>query len=362
MISLTRVSKQYGRQLLFVDASFQLNAGEKVGLVGPNGSGKTTLFRLITGEEVADEGEVTVPRKLTIGYFRQDVEEMAGRSVLDEAILGSGRVGDLHHELEQLNHAMSDPARADDMDDDPRALRGSRGGIQPSRRLRPRGAGSRGPARPRIRRRTDRRRRRRAVRRMEDARGDGPRPPGQTGSPADGRADQPPRHRVDHLARAVPEGSHRRSADDLPRPRLHESHRHEDRRDRRRRDHDVFGELRLLRARTRDPGGEPGSRIRQAAGDAREGAAVHRAIRGARRQGGAGAEPREGAREDREDRAPEAAQGRRVRVPDAAAIGRAGGGPRRRAQDVRPPRGPRRAEPDRAARRALVRDGEERRG
>ena len=116
MISLTRVSKQYGRQLLFVDASFQLNAGEKVGLVGPNGSGKTTLFRLITGEEVADEGDVTIPRKLTIGYFRQDVEEMSGRSVLDEAILGSGRVGDLHHELEQLNHAMSDPARADDMD------------------------------------------------------------------------------------------------------------------------------------------------------------------------------------------------------------------------------------------------------
>ncbi len=116
MISLTRVGKQYGRQLLFVDASFQLNAGEKVGLVGPNGSGKTTLFRMITGEEVADEGDVTVPKKLTVGYFRQDVEEMSGRSVLDEAILGSGRVGDLHHELEQLNHAMSDPARGDEME------------------------------------------------------------------------------------------------------------------------------------------------------------------------------------------------------------------------------------------------------
>src|SRR3954454_3128850 len=116
MISLPRVSKQYGRQLLFVDASFQLNAGEKVGLVGPNGSGKTTLFRMITGEEVADEGDVTVPKKLTVGYFRQDVEEMSGRSVLDEAILGSGRVGDLNHELEQLNHAMSDPDRADEMD------------------------------------------------------------------------------------------------------------------------------------------------------------------------------------------------------------------------------------------------------
>src|SRR5215470_12438206 len=107
MISLTRISKQYGRQILFVDASFQLNSGEKVGLVGPNGSGKTTLFRMITGEEVADEGDVSIPKKLTIGYFRQDVEEMSGRSVLDEAILGSGRVGDLHHELEQLTHAMS---------------------------------------------------------------------------------------------------------------------------------------------------------------------------------------------------------------------------------------------------------------
>ncbi len=116
MISFSRVSKQYGRQILFVDASFQLNPGEKVGLVGPNGAGKTTLFRMIVGEESPDEGDVSVPKKLSIGYFRQDVEEMAGRSVLDEAIAGSGRVGDLHHELEALNQAMSDPARADEMD------------------------------------------------------------------------------------------------------------------------------------------------------------------------------------------------------------------------------------------------------
>jgi ATPase subunit of ABC transporter with duplicated ATPase domains len=116
MISFSRVSKQYGRQVLFVDASFQLNPGEKVGLVGPNGSGKTTLFRMIVGEETPDEGDVSVPKKLTIGYFRQDVEEMSGRSVVDEAILGSGRVGDLHHELEQLQQAMSDPARAGDLD------------------------------------------------------------------------------------------------------------------------------------------------------------------------------------------------------------------------------------------------------
>jgi ATPase subunit of ABC transporter with duplicated ATPase domains len=116
MISFSRLGKQYGRQVLFIDASFQLNPGERVGLVGPNGAGKTTLFRLIVGEETADEGEVSVPRKLSIGYFRQDVEEMAGRSVLDEAIAGSGALGDLHHELEALQHAMSDPQRAGELD------------------------------------------------------------------------------------------------------------------------------------------------------------------------------------------------------------------------------------------------------
>jgi ATPase subunit of ABC transporter with duplicated ATPase domains len=116
MIAFSNVNKQYGKQILFVDASFQLNPGEKVGLVGPNGAGKTTIFRMITGEDTPDDGEVTVPRKLTIGYFRQDVEEMSGRSVLDEAIAGSGRVGDLHHELEELQHAMADPGRADGMD------------------------------------------------------------------------------------------------------------------------------------------------------------------------------------------------------------------------------------------------------
>ena len=116
MISFTRISKQYGRQVLFVETSFQLNPGDKVGLVGPNGSGKTTLFRMIVGEEQPDEGDVSVPKRMTIGYFRQDVEEMSGRSVIDEVIAGSGRLGDLHHELEALQHAMADPAQADDMD------------------------------------------------------------------------------------------------------------------------------------------------------------------------------------------------------------------------------------------------------
>ncbi len=116
MINFVNISKQYGKQVLFVEGSFQLNPGEKVGLVGPNGAGKTTVFRMITGEEGPDEGDVTVPKKLSIGYYRQDMGEMSGRSVLDEAIAGSGNLGDLHHELKDLEHALADPEQADRME------------------------------------------------------------------------------------------------------------------------------------------------------------------------------------------------------------------------------------------------------
>jgi ATPase subunit of ABC transporter with duplicated ATPase domains len=117
MIVLNDVSKHYGRRALLAGASFQLDPGDKVGLVGPNGSGKSTLFRLIVGEERPDDGEVIVQKRLSIGYFRQDAGEMSGRSVLDEAIAGSGRLGDLHHELGELERAMSDPECAHEMDE-----------------------------------------------------------------------------------------------------------------------------------------------------------------------------------------------------------------------------------------------------
>ena len=78
MIYLDGISKQNGHQILFIEASAAFHKGEKVGLVGPNGAGKTTLFRLITGEEQPDEGQMSVRRGVTIGYFSQDVGEMSG--------------------------------------------------------------------------------------------------------------------------------------------------------------------------------------------------------------------------------------------------------------------------------------------
>ncbi|MCA8965140.1 MAG: ABC-F family ATP-binding cassette domain-containing protein [Planctomycetes bacterium] len=116
MITLTGIQKRHGHQVLFVDASFQLNPGEKVGLTGPNGAGKSTVFRMIVGDEKPDDGDITIQKRLTIGYFKQEVGDMAGQSVLDEAIAGSGRLGELHHELERLQNDMCDPDKADDMD------------------------------------------------------------------------------------------------------------------------------------------------------------------------------------------------------------------------------------------------------
>jgi ATPase subunit of ABC transporter with duplicated ATPase domains len=117
MIRLESISKQNGKQIIFIEASAGLLRGEKVGLVGPNGAGKTTLFRLITGEEQPDEGQVSIDRGLTIGYFSQDIGEMSGRSAVAEVMEGAGPAGTLMSELAELEAAMADPDRADEMDE-----------------------------------------------------------------------------------------------------------------------------------------------------------------------------------------------------------------------------------------------------
>jgi ATPase subunit of ABC transporter with duplicated ATPase domains len=116
MIRLDNIGKQQGHQILFIEASAALQRGEKIGLVGPNGAGKTTLFRMITGQELPDEGQVSVDRGVTIGYFSQDVGEMAGRSSVSEVMDGAGPVSEVAAELKELEAAMGDPDQADNMD------------------------------------------------------------------------------------------------------------------------------------------------------------------------------------------------------------------------------------------------------
>ena len=109
MIAATNVTKQYGGQVLFVKASFQVNPGEKVGLVGPNGAGKTTIFRMMTGEETADDGAIEKPKMLTVGFFRQDVGELGGRSVRAETIAGAGPVAALGEQMAAFEAQMTEP-------------------------------------------------------------------------------------------------------------------------------------------------------------------------------------------------------------------------------------------------------------
>ena len=116
MIRIENVSKQNGHQIVFIEASAGLHRGEKIGLVGPNGAGKTTLFRMITGKEEADEGRVSVDRGISIGYFSQDVGEMKGRSAVSEVMDSAGPVSSVATELKELEAAMADPDRADELD------------------------------------------------------------------------------------------------------------------------------------------------------------------------------------------------------------------------------------------------------
>jgi ATPase subunit of ABC transporter with duplicated ATPase domains len=116
MIRLDNIGKQNGKQIVFIEASMALLKGEKVGLVGPNGAGKTTLFRMITGQEPPDEGQISTDRGITLGYFSQDVGDMAGRSAVAEVMDGAGPVSTVAAEMKELEAAFADPDRADEMD------------------------------------------------------------------------------------------------------------------------------------------------------------------------------------------------------------------------------------------------------
>ncbi len=116
MIHIDGISKQHGKQILFIETSATVFRGEKVGLVGPNGAGKTTIFRMIMRTETPDEGQVRVDKNITLGYFSQDVGEMTGRSVVAETMDGAGPISAVAQELLDLEHALADPARADEMD------------------------------------------------------------------------------------------------------------------------------------------------------------------------------------------------------------------------------------------------------
>ena len=108
MIHASSISKQFGTKILFKNASFQINTGEKIGLVGPNGNGKSTIFKVIIGEEGYDGGSVTKPEKATVGYFSQDIEDMRGRKVLEEVMMAIPSLNKIKKELAELETKLTE--------------------------------------------------------------------------------------------------------------------------------------------------------------------------------------------------------------------------------------------------------------
>ena len=115
MIHASGIAKGYGKKTLYRNGAFQINAGDKIGLVGPNGAGKTTIFRLIMGEERPDEGRITKPEKTVVGYFSQNIEEMKGRSAIDEVKSAAGKVTEVQARLKELEAKLSEPLDEDVM-------------------------------------------------------------------------------------------------------------------------------------------------------------------------------------------------------------------------------------------------------
>ena len=92
MLNIANISKLQGGESLYSKVNFQINPGEKVGLVGPNGAGKSTLFRMIIGEDRPDEGQISLPDKLRLSYFSQSVGEMKGKTALEEVVEGDASI------------------------------------------------------------------------------------------------------------------------------------------------------------------------------------------------------------------------------------------------------------------------------
>ncbi len=102
MIHLSNITRQHGSKSSSAMPASRSSPASRTGLVGPNGAGKTTIFRIITGEEEPDGGEITCAKRTTIGYFSQDVGDMSGRSALEEVMAGSAATMRLAEELQKM--------------------------------------------------------------------------------------------------------------------------------------------------------------------------------------------------------------------------------------------------------------------
>ncbi len=108
MLQLSSITKSFGERVLLEDVTWQITAGERVGLCGPNGAGKTTLLKMMAGFEGPDEGQIIKPAALTVGYLPQDGLNHAGRTILDEASSAFGDLLNVKSEMHAIEERLGD--------------------------------------------------------------------------------------------------------------------------------------------------------------------------------------------------------------------------------------------------------------
>jgi ATP-binding cassette, subfamily F, member 3 len=108
VLQLSSVSKSFGERVLLEEVTWQISAGERVGLCGPNGAGKTTLLKMLAGFDSPDEGEITKPSALTVGYLPQDGLAHTGRSIREEASTAFGDLLNVKHEMHAIEERLGD--------------------------------------------------------------------------------------------------------------------------------------------------------------------------------------------------------------------------------------------------------------
>ena len=103
MISVNNISLYFGGQNLFNDVSFMINKGDKIGLVGKNGAGKSTLLKVLSNDQTLNNGNISSPNRIKIGYLKQDLDFIDGKTVLQDAQSAFLEINELKKKLEYFN-------------------------------------------------------------------------------------------------------------------------------------------------------------------------------------------------------------------------------------------------------------------
>ena len=107
MLNIHNLHVSFGGEPLFEEVTFRLNAGNRVGLIGKNGAGKSTLLKVISGDVPYDQGTIALEKEMTIGFLRQDIDFVQGRTVLEEAYTAFAKARTIEKQLEEINEQLA---------------------------------------------------------------------------------------------------------------------------------------------------------------------------------------------------------------------------------------------------------------